>query len=115
MMKRMLIALLAMVMVMGTVAYAEEEGHKCACGDACDHKGCACATAPAAVKEAAAKSMEGLKLGCIHVAKTDAGQVFTFAATKGDKAFTVTVTVDKDGKVTDTKCAAKEEKKDGAK
>lgn len=108
MMKQMMIAALAMVMVMGSVAYAADEAAKCGCGDACEKASCACATAPAAVKEAATKSVEGLKIKCIHMKKTDAGAVYTVAATVGDKAYTVTVVVDGEGKVKETKAAANE-------
>jgi len=113
MMKKLAIALVAMMLVMSSGVYAEEEAHgKCACGDACDHNSCACKTCPAAVKEAAMKALKDAKLGCVHVKKTDAGQVFTFNATVGDKAYTITVAVDGEGKVGEGKAEAVEEKKE---
>ena len=116
MVKNMVLALVAMMMFVGVAVQAEEEhAAKCACGDKCDHKGCACATCPASVKEAAAKSVEGIKLGCVHMVKGEKGSTFSFAATVGDKAYTVTVTVDADGKVTETKATANEVKKEGEK
>lgn len=102
MMKKLAIAMLAMMLMVGANLSAEEAA-KCGCGEACDKASCACATCPAAVKEAAMKAVEGLKVGCVHAKKTDAGTVYTVNGKVGDKATSVTVTVDAEGKVTATK------------
>jgi hypothetical protein len=109
MIKQTMIALAAMLMFVGAaVQAAEENAGKCECGDKCDEKTCACpkcccATVPAVVKEAAMKSCEGIKIVCIHMTKDDTGAVYTCSAMVGDKPYTVTVTCDKDGKVTQCK------------
>lgn len=112
MIKNLVLALGVMLMFVGAgIQAAEETAGKCDCGDKCDEKicicpKCCCGTVPAVVKEAAMKSCEGIKIVCIHMTKDDKGAVYTCTAMVGDKPYTVTVTCDADGKVTESKALA---------
>lgn len=109
-MKKLMLALMAMMLVVGLNGYAEEghEGH----GEG-DKGAVQLEQLPAAVKEAVQKEVEGIELVRAKMEKTDAGVVYTILGHVKEVKWMVKVTVDGDGKVTSVKATKVEKKPEG--
>ena len=66
---------------------------------------------PKEVVTAATKAVEGVKLVSATTEKAEKGVVYVIMGKVGDKSWTIRVSVDADGKVTNTEAKAAEEKK----
>ena len=105
-MRNMLLSLLALTMVLGANVRAEE-GHEG--GDKTNMV--ALDKLPKEVVTAATKAVEGVKLVSATTEKAEKGVVYVILGKAGDKNWTIRVTVDADGKVTNTEAKAADEKK----
>jgi hypothetical protein len=105
MMKRIALALMAMMLVCGFTAYAEEHHEG---GEGENKNVVALDKLPKEVKEAAMKAVEGITLKSAKTEKSEKGVVYVILGTAKDKNWVVKVTVDGDGKVTGTDAKAEE-------